>query len=234
MAEDRVALVTGPLLHVLRERDADALALDVRGGVDAAGIVVHHEGCPQGLVLVPIDHGLVVREPFPPLCLLLTGSHHGLLPRLPLMGNGRTLLGPCDTDGQGRLDGFIAPPFSTEVAHPRPVLVTLEGIASAPLHIDQCRESGTLVAVPHAVAVGKDTSQCPPFQQVVALGKPGLIPAPVLGFLSIVNDVGHVPLVALTEDRRAVNLGMVARRSYDQAVFVRSLCLLVDFRHALL
>ena len=234
MGEDRVALVAAPLLHVLRQGDADTLALEAGLGIDAPGVVVHHEGRAERLVLVPIDHRLVVCQAFPPLRVLLVVGQDRLLPRIPCMGRGGVVLRPGHADGQGGLDGFIAAARAAEVAHPGTAFVTLEGIRPAPLHVDEGRETGTLVGVPHAVAPREDTAQRAPLQEVVALGKPCLIATAVLRPASVVDDVGHVPLVAFAEDGGAVDFRIVGRRGDDQAILVGRLRLLVDLGHALL
>ena len=99
-------------------------------------------------------------------------------------------------------------------------------------HIRQCRETTTLVAIPESVTIRQDTSQCTPFQQIITFGYPCLVSTPVQSALTIINHVGHIPLIPFAEHGRTVYFMLVVGRSYSQPIFIRSLGFLINLLHA--
>ena len=86
MRIDGIAAVAFPFLEIIRQRDADALSFEVIDGVDAAGVVEHHEPFAQRLVRVIVDGALVLGELFPPLGILIVNAEQWLFLRLPFEG----------------------------------------------------------------------------------------------------------------------------------------------------
>ena len=234
MREYGIAFIALPLLQVLGEGDAHAFALQARFGVTASGIVEHHEGCAQGFRLIPIHRALVLRQGFPPLHLLVVDAEDGLVLRFPGVRRAQFLVCPGKPDVQGGFHGFIASALASQVSHPVLALVGLQLISASPFHIGKGRESATLVAVPIAVTIRQYTPQGVPLQQIVALGYPRFIAAPVTSVLTVIHHVGHVPLVALTENGGTVYLVVIVLGSHHHAVFIGGLDFLVYLLHTLL
>ena len=134
--EDRVAGIALPLLHILRQGDADALALVARLGILAACVVVHHEGGTECLRAIPIDHALILHEALPPLHILILDGENRSFRGLPRVGLRGILLRPCQADVERCLHRLIATACATDVGHPATVLELLQLIRPAPLHID--------------------------------------------------------------------------------------------------
>ena len=69
VGEDRVRLIAGPFLHVVRESHTDTFPFGM-GGVLAAGIIIHHELIAEHLLVHTVYCALVLSHIFPPLCIL--------------------------------------------------------------------------------------------------------------------------------------------------------------------
>ena len=232
--EDRVAGIALPLLHILRQGDADALALIARLGILAACVVVHHKGGTECLRAIPIDHALILHEALPPLHILILDGENRSFRGLPRVGLRGILLRPCQADVERCLHRLIATTCATDVGHPATVLELLQLIRPAPLHIDQSGESATLIHIPPLFGPLQDLSQGFPLQEVLALGQVGFVATAILCPLTVVEDIGHVPFVAFAEEGRAVDLGVVRLGGNHQAIFIGGSRLLIDLGHALL
>ena len=195
-------------------------------------VIEHDERSAQCFLLIPIDHTFVLGQLFPPLRVFIMDTHHRLVLCLPLMGGTQRPVCPGQTDIQRLVHRFISGPFPTQISHPMLAFIRLQGIASSPLHIRQCRETTTLVAIPKSVTIRQDTSQCTPFQQIITFGYPCLVSTPVQSALTIINHVGHIPLIPFAEHGRAVYFMLVVGRSYSQPIFIRSLGFLINLLHA--
>ena len=142
----RVSLIAFPVLQILTQCYADALALGM-GGILAAGIVVHHIGRAEIFLGHAVDGALVLCELFPPLGILLIVGKDWFLLTLPnICIIYRRCMGQADAERS--VHGFVTSTWTTDIGHPILVLIRLNFITSTPLIVNQCRKTATLVLVP--------------------------------------------------------------------------------------
>ena len=232
VCKDRIARISFPFLHIFGQGDTHPFRFQIRFRMPSCCVIEHDERCAQCFLLIPIDHTLILSQLFPPLRVFIMDTHHGLILCLPFMGRTQRPVRPGQTNIQRLVHRFISSPFPTQISHPMLAFIRLQGIASSPLHIRQCRETTTLVAIPESVTIRQDTSQCTPFQQIITFGYPCLVSTSVQSALTIINHVGHIPLIPFAEHGRAVYFMLVVGRSYSQPIFIRSLGFLINLLHA--
>ena len=144
--KDRISLIAFPVLQILAQCNADALALGM-GGILAAGIVVHHIGRTEIFLGHTVDGALVLRELFPPLGILLIVGKDWFLLALP---NICIIYSRCmgQPDAERSVHGLVTSTRTSDIGHPILVLIRLNFITSTPLIVNQCRKTATLVLVP--------------------------------------------------------------------------------------
>ena len=252
MGENGIAGITFPDAHIVAGGYADALSLVVGLGIDAAGIVEHHEIGAQALVLVEIDHRLVLNELFEPLAVGVALGDDGSIQRFPFVGGGDVAFGPCQSDVKRSADALIARASTAKVGHPMTSIVFLKAICTCPVPIEQRRETASLIGIPTQTVdiwIGIDiggfvievfanetehTAQGLPMQQVGTFGQPCLIATSILASLSVIDNIGHIPLVTLTIDGWAINLVLVVGGRDDQAILEWCQAGLKDRQHLFL
>ncbi len=236
VGEDGVAGITLPDAHIVAGGYADALSLVVGLGIDAACIVEHHEIGAQALVLVEIDHRLVLNELLEPLAVGVALGNDGSIQRFPFMGGGNVAFGPCQSDVKRSANALIARASTAKIGHPMTSIVFLKAIRACPVPIEQRWEAASLIGIPAQtidIWIGIDiggfvievlaneaehAAQGLPMQQVGTFGQPRLVATSILSALSIIYDIGHIPLVALTIDSGAIDLVLVVGGRNDQAI----------------
>ena len=146
MGKNRISLIAFPVLQILAQCYADALALGM-GGILAAGIVVHHIGSTEILLGHTVDGTLILCELFPPLGILLIVGKDWLLLALPnICIIDRKCMG--QPDAERSVHGLVTSTRTSDIGHPILVLIRLNFITSTPLIVNQCRKTATLVLVP--------------------------------------------------------------------------------------
>ena len=169
LCKDRISLVALPFLHVVRKGDADAFCLVVVGRIYSTSIVEHHESGAKSFSAVLIDKTFILNELLPPLSILVVDVHERLLKGTPFMSNSVAILCPCLTEEERSTDTFITRSFSSEVCHPVSVLVFRHLVATVPLPVDEGGEAATLVHIPSAVFIVKETAEGVPVKEVSTL-----------------------------------------------------------------
>ena len=211
----------------------------------ASCIIEHHEALAQGAVLVFVDITLVLYEFLPPLRILIVYMQYRLVKCLPFVccGYGRVCLArnavltflvgisPRLSYIERCAYAFIACSFAAEVCHPVAVLVCRHAVVAIPLPRNERRESASLVHIPAAGLIVEDATECAPFKEIVALGKPCGIAASVGAITAVIYHVCHIPFIAFAIDRRAVYLMAVVGRSNHHSIFVWRFHLLVYATH---
>ena len=233
MGKDRIALIALPPLHISGKGDSYALALQAGLRMASPGIIEHDERNAEPLFLIPIDRTLIGRDLLKPLRILVRRRQNRFIRRFPLYGFPQVLpVRPGQADAERT--GFVTRIGPADIRHPIPAFPGLQRIAAPPLHIRKRRKSAALAGIPRPVTESQQTSLNRPFQQVITLGKPGLVSAAVLTGTAVVDQKGHVPLTLMAEHRRTVYLVIVGLRSQHQTILVRRPDLPVYPGHALL
>ncbi|OPZ97692.1 MAG: hypothetical protein BWY72_01132 [Bacteroidetes bacterium ADurb.Bin416] len=232
VVEDWIARVACPAFHVVRQGYSYPLPLDLGGGIHPPGVVEHNKGFSQGLRAVPEHTALVEGQVFPPPPVFVRGCQDGLGRCLPRMSLHHQLFGAGQAYFEHPL--FVSLGIAPNVRHPIPVFIRLNAILTPPGRIDQSRITAPLVGIPTLVRERQHASQRGPMQEVVAFGQPGFIAPAVLAPFAVVDQVGHVPAVALPEYGGTIHLVLVVSRSHDQAEFMRCADRLVHGLHTLL
>ena len=153
MCKDGIPSVTVPFLHIFRQGDSDALTLGMCG-ILTPSIVEHDERIflftleTVLFVLHPVDGTLVLRQLLPPLCIFVIVAHQRFLESFPLMRCRQVVLCRCDTNTQGSLYSLITSTRTTDIGHPVTSFVRQHLIGTAPLVVDECRKSSSLVLIP--------------------------------------------------------------------------------------
>ena len=146
MRKNRIPLIAFPVLQILAQCYADALALGM-GGVLAAGIVVHHIGRAEIFLGHAVDGALVLGELFPPLGILLIVGKDWFLLALPnICIIYRRCMGQADAERS--VYCFVTSTRTSYIRHPIVIFISLDFITSTPLVVYQCRKTATLVLVP--------------------------------------------------------------------------------------
>ena len=131
-------------------------------------------------------------------------------------------------------------------------IVFLKAIRTSPIPIEQRRETSSLIGIPtQTVDIGiridisgfvievlaneaKHAAQGLPMQQVGTFGQPRLITTSILASLSVIYNIGHIPLVALTIDGRAIDLVLIVGGRNDQTILEWCQAGLEDGQHLFL